>query len=202
MATKLTSLLLRAFLVRGKARAFTKIPSVQLQDALNTLELTDTTGRINVPHFWARWFHDGRGPAIGNPLLIWFRDPADDPRLPGGRYPVKRSQVKHLTGTQLRRWNRINQKIISAYKRSTGKRDLDGSDYRAMKLPMIIAKRSPGKSDFVTGVPFFSNSSSLGMMGFRKEANDVGKRITSQFVTERLQSQGLLHMKLTKTIRI
>ena len=60
MATKLKSLLLRAFLVRGKARSFPAIPSTQLQAALFTLEEAEGKGAIIVPHYWARWLHDGR----------------------------------------------------------------------------------------------------------------------------------------------
>ena len=45
MATKLKSLLLRAFLVRGKARAFPAISSTQLQAALFTQEEAEGVGQ-------------------------------------------------------------------------------------------------------------------------------------------------------------
>lgn len=196
--------LLRTFLLRGKVKALPVIPSEQLQAGLFSQELTDSRGIIRVPHYWARFIHDGRGPSPGAPgtgkILVWFRDPKDDPRYPGGVYPVRRSDIKRLTRGQFRKWSRINQQIINAYRRSTGKRSLTAADYRAMNLPMIIAKNSPGNRGRVIGVPFFSNAPGGGMFGFRKEMNIVGKRIVGVFVHQRLNEKGLLRMTIRKTI--
>ncbi len=195
--------LLRAFLLRGKVKVLPVIPSEQLQAGLYSQELTDSKGLIRVPHYWARFIHDGRGPspgAAGSKILVWFRDPKDDPRYPGGVYPVRRSDVKRLTRGQFRKWSRINQRIINGYRRLTGKRTLTAADYRAMNLPMIIAKNSPGNRGRVIGVPFFSNAPGGGMFGFRKEMNIVGKRIVGTFVTQELQSRGLLDKTIKKTI--
>lgn len=198
--------LLRAFLLRGKVKALPVIPSEQLQAALFSQELTDSRGLIRVPHYWARFIHDGRGPSPSasgtGKILVWFRDPKDDPRYPGGMYPIRRSDIKRLTRGQFRKWSRINQKIINAYRRSTGKRILTAADYRAMNLPMIIAKNSPGSRGRVIGVPFFSNAPGGGMFGFRKEMNIVGQRIVSTFVTQELQRSGFLNKTIKKTINI
>lgn len=203
---RLHTLLLKTFLLRGKAKALPVIPSQQLQAALFAQELTDSRGIIRVPHYWAVFAHDGRGPSPGaagtGKILVWFRDPKDDPRYPGGKYPVHRSDIKHLTRGQFRKWSRINQKIINAYRRSTGKRILTASDYRAMNLPMIIAQNSPGNRGRVPGVPFFSNAPGGGMAGFRKEMNVVGKVIVDRFVKEELQRNGLLNKTIKRTINV
>ena len=201
---RLHTLLLRTFLLRGKVKALPVIPSEQLQAGLFTQELTDSRGIIRVPHYWARFAHDGRGPSPGvsgtGKILVWFRDPKDDPRYPGGVYPIRRSDIKRLTRGQFRKWSRINQNIINTYRRSTGKRSLTAADYRAMNLPMIIAKNSPGNRGRVIGVPFFSNAPGGGMFGFRKEMDIVGKRIIGTFVTGELQKKGLLRKTIKKTI--
>jgi hypothetical protein len=67
---------------------------------------------------------------------------------------------------------------------------------------MIVAQNSPGDRGFVRGVPFFSNAPGGGMFGFRKEANTIGSRTTSKYVTERLDRQGLLNKTITRNIRI
>ncbi len=204
--TPLSTRLLRAFLDSGKAQATPQIPSEQLRAGLIAEEMTSSTGRLHVPHYWAQWVHDGRGPAPGSTgstsILVWFRNPKDDPRYPGGIYPVRKSQIRHLSRGEFKKWSRINQRIINRYRNSTGKSALTASDYRAMDLPMIIAKNSPGDRGFVTGVPFFDNGPGGGMHGFRERANAIGARITSRYVTEQLRKDGLLNMKLEKTIRL
>ena len=196
--------LLRSFLLRGKVKALPFIPSEQLQAALYSQELSDSRGLIRVPHYWARFIHDGRGPSPGasgtGKILVWFRNPKDDPRLPGGKYPVRRSDIRRLTRGQFRKWSRINQRIINSYRRFTGKRTLTAADYRAMNLPMIIAKNSPGNRGRVIGVPFFSNAPGGGMFGFRKEMNVAGKNIVNGFVRERLQKSGFLKKTIRRTI--
>ena len=54
--------------------------------------------RIVIPHYWAAYYHDGRGAfsAPGGRFLVFFADPEDDPRLEGG-YPVRAEDVRHLT---------------------------------------------------------------------------------------------------------
>ncbi len=56
------------------------------------------TATLLVPHYWAVFYHDGRGgfEAPSGRFLVFFEDPADDPRLEGGR-PERLSQVRRLT---------------------------------------------------------------------------------------------------------
>jgi hypothetical protein len=203
MAKTLRNRLLKAFLRRGKSKAFSFISSEQLRAGLASLETSDSTGKLNVPHYWAKYYHDGRGPSKGSPILVWFRNPKDDPRTPGGRYPVTKAQVRRLSKGEFRKWSSINNKIISAYKRNTGKRLLTSSDYRAMELPMIIAKNSPRNGGRVAAVQaFFSNQAGGGMDGFREDANIVGSHIVSNYVTAQLKKSGFLHKKITRTVKI
>lgn len=203
MSVPLSSLLVRAFLVRGKARAFKAIPSHQLAAGLRTLELSDRKGKINSPHYWSKFYHDGRGPSRGNPILVWFRNPRNDPRNRGGKYPVRESDRRRLTKAEFQKWSRVNQGIINRYRRRTGKRVLTSSDYRAMNLPMIVAKVSPQGGGRVGPVSaFFSNGPGGGMSGFRDEANTLGRDITNKYVRDRLNAKGLLHKKVSVTLRI
>lgn len=50
--------------------------------------------KVYVPHYWARFVHDGTRRVRGV-SMVWFPNPADDPRLKPHR-PVKRSDVKRL----------------------------------------------------------------------------------------------------------
>lgn len=182
------------------------IPSEQLRAGLITIEEAKGKGKLHVPHYWALYIHDGRGPSPGagggDKILVWFKDPKNDPRYPGGVYPVRLSQVKRLTKAQFRKWSRINRAIIGRYKQQSGKRILTASDYRAMDLPMIIAKSSPGDRSGVKSVPFFSNAPGGGMAGFKGRAGSIAKRETSKFVTDTLQRQGLLHKTVTRNINL
>lgn len=64
-------------------------------------------GRVSVstPFFWANIYHDGRGPvrARRGHKIVYFKNPAQDPRLNGGNYPVRASQVRRLTKSQFYR---------------------------------------------------------------------------------------------------
>ena len=100
MAASLYDILLRSFLVQGKAQALPMIPSAQLRAGLITIEEAKGRGKLHVPHYWALYIHDGRGPApgggAGDKILVWFKDPANDPRYPGGIYPVRLSDRKSV----------------------------------------------------------------------------------------------------------
>jgi hypothetical protein len=60
--------------------------------------LTPTGFRLSVPHYWAKWFHDGRGAmtARAGHKLVYYKNPANDPRIQGG-HPVTLSQRIKLT---------------------------------------------------------------------------------------------------------
>lgn len=54
---------------------------------------------VRLPHYWATAYHEGRGPVRARPgrWLVYWRDPARDPRLSDGRPPLKRSDRRRLT---------------------------------------------------------------------------------------------------------
>ncbi len=75
---------------------------------------SEERGALFIPHYWAIWYHDGRGSVspVSARKLVFFDDPKDDPRIRNGR-PVRESQVRRLTKKQydegLRR-NRLRPK--------------------------------------------------------------------------------------------
>lgn len=69
---------------------------------------------LGVPHYWAVFYHDGRrgfGPKRSQ-VLVWFKNPADDPRYSGG-YPVRRSQIRRLNSAQFYRALRAGKLIVA-----------------------------------------------------------------------------------------
>lgn len=189
---------------KGENLALTKIHSSQLRNRLFVQQITATQYALIVPQFWATYIHDGRGPVTPKTasLLIWFRNPKDDPRLLNGRTPDRLSQTRRMTKGEFKKWSRINRQIIQNYKKSTGKRVLTQSDIESLKLPMIVAKQSPRGGGFVPGYPFFSNDPGGGMFGFINTVAEDAKREVSQHVKARLSQAGLLNVKKTVTIRL
>jgi len=64
-----------------------------------------------IPHYWAIYYHDGRGSVhpVNARKLVFFDNHHDDPRLRGGRRPVRESEVKRLTKAQYEAGLRENQ---------------------------------------------------------------------------------------------
>lgn len=73
------------------------------------IEESEERGSLFVPHYWAVWYHDGRGSVspVTARKLVFFDDPRNDPRIKGGR-PVRESDVKRLTAEQYREGLRRN----------------------------------------------------------------------------------------------
>lgn len=72
------------------------------------ITLTPTGFRLSVPHYWAKWFHDGRGAMMAAPgkRLVYYKNPAEDPRIQGG-HPVELAQLRKLTKEEFYRdWGR------------------------------------------------------------------------------------------------
>jgi len=70
---------------------------------------------IVIPHYWAVFYHDGR-PGFEAPAgrsLVFFANPADDPRLDGGR-PVTLDDVRHLTPEEFRAGLDANEEAAAA----------------------------------------------------------------------------------------
>lgn len=88
--------------LKGKAMEFLRvsIPSSTLKKALTASYRKLPRGHqilVHIPHYWAEYYHDGSGPVTmpKGKYMVWFKNPADDPRLKGG-LPVKRSDVRKL----------------------------------------------------------------------------------------------------------
>lgn len=130
-------------------RARPLIPSRTLRAALRIDEEIDgTTVRaiLSVPHYWALYLHDGRGPIQAKPggFLVFFRDIRDDPRVSNG-FPVRMSDIVRLTKEQFREGLRRNRQHLAA----------GGSP---LEVPMIVVRRVGPAA----GVAFFSE----GLAGF------------------------------------
>lgn len=61
----------------------------------------EASAAIVIPHYWAVYYHDGRGgfAAPEGRFLVYFADADDDPRLDGG-YPVRAQDIVRLTRAQ------------------------------------------------------------------------------------------------------
>lgn len=92
-------------------RVRSAIPSRTLRRALRLIvEENQGRARLFIPHYWAVYLHDGRGPvqARGGGKLVFFDDPDDDPRLRGG-YPERASDIRRLSRREYERGLEINR---------------------------------------------------------------------------------------------
>lgn len=189
---------------QGYEKARLVIRSNQLRRGLRRVHNDDGSWSLLVPHYWAVYLHDGRGPVTPKTAtyLVWFRNPKDDPRLTGGRSPERLSQARRLSASQFKYWAEKNRQIIKRYRRATGRRILTASDYEAMKLPMIVVKMSPRSGGLVPGQKFFSNEADGGMSGFPEEAGQLAVRRTSEHVRRELSKAGFLNKKRTVVVSL
>ena len=99
----------------------------------------EVASRIYLPHYWAIYVHDGRGPIFKEHLMIWYKDRRQDPRLrTTGGYPKRKRQVAKFRKGELAR------------------------DIKAGKIGGMAHSVGP-----VAPSKFFSNRS--GMRGFKKD---------------------------------
>lgn len=182
--SRLTSTLLRA--AHRHAQPIIRAKSRTLAAALRIVLENDGRdgGRLSVPHYWAVYVHDGRGapvlPRRGS-VLVWFRNPNNDPRLRGGRYPVRASQVRHLTRTQFEFWLAENRLAIQ----------------RGVPPPMIVTKRINTPTQ---AYAFFDNSK--GMRGFVAQVPGIVAAEFSDFVLRSLDADKTAHIDEEVTIRL
>jgi len=154
----------------------TKIPSesIRLSMAIR-YKAGELKGSLNVPYYWAEWYHNGRkaiykGPSDG--FLIYYKDPKQDPRIKNG-YPVRASDVRRLSKGEFKR------------------------DRKAGKL-IVTKSVGPTKRNY----PFFADKSvkgtAGGMEGFDTKVDNLAKKETDNYITEKLAVAGLLG----KTIKV
>jgi hypothetical protein len=128
--------------IMGKAavsRTKKFITSKTLRNALD-FRLTLSRGiiRMNIPHYWAEYVHNGFGP-LGpkrKGYYIYFRDKRLDPRTKGGSaYPVRKSDRRSLTKEEYAKFNRINARLRQAglppvmYRVKATKRAVAGQEF-------------------------------------------------------------------------
>lgn len=164
-----------ALLSAGRAFVLPKIPSKTLRKALNIRRLGDTRGYLNVPHYWAVFYHEGHTkpitPKRTNGFLVWFKNPKLDPRISSG-FPIRKNQVRSLTKDEFRAARKKNQ--------------------------IIVTKRSPFDGRAVRGRNFFSNRG--GMTGFSKKADRVVKKELPKLLRAEFARRGLTKLVIKTTV--
>ena len=170
----LSTRILERALKRGldKARTYctSKTLSRAMYQRISFEGKVKSTGQIRVAHYWARYFHDGINARVGK-VMVWFKNPADDPRLKGG-YPVQRNQVKRLN---------LSKKEFF--------------DLKAAGKLIVTKFAGPTKKP---QNPFFSNTG--GMAGFDKEVDVIAQQETYNYVEARLRKSGLKNKKIVRNI--
>lgn len=87
-------------LAREQARR--KLESQTLRDAM-FVDIVPEEDKVvvGVPHYWAIYYHDGRGPIRAKPgkWLVYFKDPSQDPRIKNG-YPERAASIVRLSREQ------------------------------------------------------------------------------------------------------
>lgn len=154
---------------------------------MNLFVLDDREARIQIPHYWALYVHDGRSAPFGAvqaQFLVWFRNPKDDPRLRGGISPVRAKDLRQLTPSEFRYWLARNREA-----------DPDGTNPRLR--PMIVTRqiRTPTQAR-----RFFSNEAGGGMQRFPPEARRIIAEEFSGFV--RAQMGDLMNVKGSITVQL
>lgn len=87
----------------GLRRARRACPSLTLRESMRVVHVDRENVRLHVPQYWAVYYHDGRGPVfpLTAKLIIYFRNPREDPRLDNG-FPIRATDIKRLTPQQWR----------------------------------------------------------------------------------------------------
>lgn len=152
-----------------------KIPSRHVRYFMTSSIETETKGKLNVPYYWAHWYHSGRGAINKNKLLIWYKNPKHDPRLPGNGYL--------FSGTKFR-----------SLKPSEFKRDLAAGR-------LIVAR---GVGPTTVNYPFFANEAVNGrrggMQGLDTELNQMMKAELDKYSRERMKKAGIYRVRIDVTI--
>lgn len=151
--------------------------SRQLAQALDKRIIGPGRIKLHLPQHWAKYLNDGHGLILprGGRVLVWFRNPADDPRLNQGISPAFSEVVKHLTP----------QEFYDGLARNRESPE---------DPPMIIAAYSGP----TIGKRFFDNN--FGMAPLVQIVNQEMPRFMKQHVEDYLGD--LLHVRVTDTFSI
>lgn len=153
-----------------RARPYLARKSNTLARAMRAISKSPERSAVEVPHYWALYVHDGRGAFAKQKLMVWFRDPKDDPRLQGGKTPRRASQLRSLTRDQFLAAMKLREDWIRG----------GGDPYDSpVIVTRYIRRRTPA-------FPFFGNEPGEGMFGFVDDANRIGSAEFSDFVRREL----------------
>jgi len=124
----------------------------------------------HITHYWAVYVHEGRNPFSKETLIVWWRDPRDDPRLRGGQTPARAKDLRRLTKAEFAQALALRRDWIAG----------GGDPYDSpVIITKTIRKETPAKR-------FFGNRAGEGMFGFVGLANQIGSEEFSKLVREEL----------------
>lgn len=168
--------------VRPKIRSSRNRRIDQLRESLTLRRTSPETIQLYIPEYWAIYVHDGRRTIDrdlrGNGILVFFRNPNDDPRLRNGKYPERLADLRRLTRAEFLRFSALNRE----------------AQRQGRQGPMIVTNRVRP----VRGTFFFDNG--RGMNGFRSRANQIGQDKFRSLV--RMQFADLLDVREDIRLRI
>lgn len=164
---ELTEQLAEAALRHAKPKI--AVHSKTLAETVTKVRISRTEVAVHLTHYWAIYVHDGRRAFTTPGMMIWFRNPKDDPRLraSGGQTPARRTQLRSMYEfeTEFKYWKAKNREV-----------DPDGT--RPQLRPMVVTRSSGA----VQPKRFFENDG--GMRGFPEKAAAIVRRMFSEHVME------------------
>lgn len=160
----------RTIVTRLTKRAYRRvkplIPSRTLRKALFWEVTPRPRGFLEVPHYWAVYYHRGTGiiAPVRAKYLVWYQRAIDDPRLNKGKGPERARFIKRLTKDQWEEGLRRNY-----LRRKKGLRPF-----------MLVSKARKG----LPGVPFYDAAlgSFGGSGGLLGEARKIGLQEFNKYI--------------------
>jgi hypothetical protein len=153
--------------------------SSTLARALRIDILPGGQGRLNIPHYWARFVHDGRGAPFGpqtGRFMIWWRDYREDPRLRGRQTPERVRDLRRLTTAEVKAARKRNKAHLR-----------EGGDPSQMPIVFTEEINTPTEGKF-----FFDNTK--GMRGVEGKVQTIIKtqvRIRTESIWKSSRLRGL-----------
>lgn len=169
----------------GLRRVKPKIPSKTLRRACHyTPTIGDagfSRGKLHIPHYWAVILHNGRKEirTTGRKLLIWYKNPAEDPRWAGRATPARYADRDRFQRAGTIPWSKFRK------------------DFKAGKV--IVSQ----KSARVDGNPFFGNEPGEGMHGFKRDVYLIALEEIAKEIREFTKEEGKRSSRMhTATARL